>query len=139
MKIIFFVLTLFVFQPFSAQAESVFDQTQSFQICRSVKLGREDSSITYQEKNLLPPTRTLQTKCISKAFRNSAGKCTPCPKHATCNGLTFSCNDSRYFEAEDKCKDICDGTVCKKIDPDCEGDGCKRFEKHPHLNKCYCY
>ena len=139
MRIVFFVLTLFVFRSFPVQADSVFEQAQAFQICKSVKLGQEDSSVSYRGTRFLAPTRKTQMKCKTKAFRNSKGECAPCPEHARCDGKTFLCNDSRYFEAEDRCKDICDGTVCKKIDPDCKGDDCKRFEKHPHLNKCYCY
>lgn len=45
MNILYFILTLAVFQPLTAHAEAVFDDSGSFQIARSVKLGREKASM----------------------------------------------------------------------------------------------
>ena len=49
-KIILFVLTMLFFHPFAADAETVFDDTQSFQVAKAVRIGRKDDSSSAKTK-----------------------------------------------------------------------------------------
>ena len=143
MKIIFFIMALLICHPFSAEAESVFDETQAFQIAKTVRIGREKNGIAYREVDLnsyasYAEKAAPKVNCTANAFVNSKGQCVTCTDHGVCDGATIDCA-SGYFADDTGCVDICSGTVCRTIDPDCTGAACERFKKHPVGNRCYCY
>ena len=115
-KNILFVLAVSVCFPFAVNAASVFNDAQSFQMAKAVKVGREKGGDDVVKKVKLNNRASDIAKkddvgCPVESFKNAAGDCIP----------------------------ICDGTVCKKLDSSCTGNNCERYQKHPVADRCYCY
>ena len=109
MKTMIFILTVLVSYPFVAEAETVFNETQSFQMAKAVKLGRGKGANSSAIAK--PSTKKSADGTTNGIGKKQAGNC-----------------PWDFFLSDGKCIKICDGTTCKA-----------GFEKHPSGNKCYCY
>jgi len=113
MNILFFILAMAVFQPSTVQAETVFDDLETFQIAKAVKLGRMRANITAGSQKKLAvsqnsvdmkgkasgqkycPSNQLDTgTCTTdpKGVTTCSGNCASCPTGGICNGTaTLMC------------------------------------------------
>ena len=120
MKILTIVLTFLCFHSFTAQAETVLDMSNTFQIASVKKVGAEGAA-AYKGKLNNPAIRTGSATCARVQFQNSSGKCNscggnqckPCPSHATCDGgSSFTCANG-YYKKDFKCKPLYEAVECK--------------------------
>jgi hypothetical protein len=92
MRIIVFILSILVFHPFEAEAETVFNDTQSFQIAKAVKLGRGKGN--------------NDTTSASRRASRGGGK-------SDGSQNQYDSCASEFYLSNGACIKICDGTTCK--------------------------
>ena len=150
-KIILFVLTMLFFHPFAADAETVFDDTQSFQMAKAVRIGRKDDSLSAKTKERktnglqkLKKQKKERAEAKAKARKDATEACLnsddveACLKEAEGKAerelaekekMKISCEAGYFLNTDtNKCLRICDGTICN--------DG---YTTHLVGDRCYCY
>ena len=85
------ILAMLVFAPYTADATPVFNDAQSFQLAKAVKLGREKGTSGMVKKKT---TKKAKSRDEKQQYMGCA-------------------KDYFWNEDESKCQMICDGTTCK--------------------------
>jgi len=131
MKILFFILSLVVFRPLQAQADTVFNDTESFTVAKAIRLGRESSNNqtlgTSVRVGGIGSGKTSaqsivggagKTGCPTSNYKNASNQCKPCPSNGYCNGSDSWACKSGYFQSKSG-NGSC--TLCTKSTTVCAG------------------
>lgn len=114
MKKMLFVLALLICHTFPVKAETVFDDSQSFLIAKTVKMGEESTGSINQKMTDISGSRSRKTmNCTKDFYKNSSNFCTACPDNATCDdGKTILCNNG-YYKSGESCPTCPQNGTCK--------------------------